>query len=262
MGFTARAALLAAIFGLVPAMAAAQAPGATTAEPAPTTPATTPAVPTAAPSTTDTPAPSASAAAPTIPATGYGWSTTPKKHVPQGHGPARRARVDTTADAVLPGFETLADGSSRLFVQLSKSAAYDTKTAAGTITYVLKGVHVDRRNNYNPLVTVHFNTPVTSARLVPHGQDLWFVVDLRASVQPTVTMDAAKDGAAMLRIEFPKGDYLPAAAATSGGTSFAATGAPAASTTPAPPGAAPAPHRPRRPRHQPPAGTDATPSSP
>jgi hypothetical protein len=260
MGFTARAALLAAIFGLVPAIAAAQAPGATTAEPAPTTPATTtPGVPTAAPTTTDTAAPAASAAPATFPATGYGWSTTPKKHVPQGHVPARRARVDTTADAVLPGFETLADGSSRLFVQLSKSAAYDTKTAAGTITYVLKGVHVDRRNNYNPLVTVHFNTPVTSARLVPHGQDLWFVVDLRANVQPTVTMDAAKDGAAMLRIEFPKGDYLPAASTSPDSTAAAATAAPGSSGTAAP-GAAPTPHRPRHRPH--PAATDVTPSSP
>ncbi len=75
--------------------------------------------------------------------------------------------------------------------------------------YVLKGAHVEKRNNFNPLVTVHFNTPVTSARLVPHGKDLWFVVDLRASVQPSVTMDAAKDGGAVLRIGFPSGSYLP-----------------------------------------------------
>jgi hypothetical protein len=239
MAFTARAALLAAMFGLVPALAAAQAPTATGTQPSATTPAGTPAVPTPTPATTDSAAPagSAPAAAPVIPATGYGWSTTPKKHGPRGATPARRARIDTTPDVVLPGFETLADGSSRLFVQLSKAAPYDTKSAAGTLTYVLKGVHVDRRNNYNPLVTVHFNTPVTSARLVPHGADLWFVVDLRASVQPTVTMDAAKDGAAMLRIEFPKGDYLPAAGATT------PSDAPAASAAPPQPGAAPAPHR-------------------
>ena len=74
---------------------------------------------------------------------------------------------------------------------------------------MLKGAYVDKRNNYNPLVTVHFNTPVTSARLVPHGGDLWFVVDLRAAVTPTVTLDATKDGGSMLRIDFPKGDYLP-----------------------------------------------------
>jgi hypothetical protein len=106
---------------------------------------------------------------------------------------------------------------------------FDTKTAPGTVTYVLKGAHVDKRNNYNPLVTVHFNTPVTSARLVPHGADLWFVVDLRSNVTPTVTMDAAKEGGSMLRIEFPKGDYLPMAVSAP---------PPPVATTPAPPTAA------------------------
>jgi hypothetical protein len=119
------------------------------------------------------------------------------------------------ATAVMPGFEALADGSTRLFVELSKPVAYDALAggqahlAHDGIVYVLRGVHVDRRNNYNPLVTLHFNTPVASAQLVPHGKDLWFVVDLRAHVLPTATMDAAKDGGAMLRIEFPKGSYLP-----------------------------------------------------
>jgi hypothetical protein len=98
-----------------------------------------------------------------------------------------------------------------LFVELSKPISYDTKAVGGAITYVLKGARVDRRNNYNPLITVHFNTPVTSARLMPHGPDLWFVIELRARVTPVVTMDASKDGGAMMRIEFPKGSYLPAA---------------------------------------------------
>jgi hypothetical protein len=109
----------------------------------------------------------------------------------------------------MAGFETLDDGSTRLFVELTKPVAYDTKAARAAITYVLKGAHVDRRNNQNPLVTVHFNTPVASARLVPHGRDVWFVVELRANVQPTVAMDASKDGTTVLRVAFAKGDYLP-----------------------------------------------------
>lgn len=244
---SARAALIAGVLGLVPAIAMAQATPAPTDAPAAAT--GTPAA-AAGPAGDSTAAPAGSATpAPVIPATGYGWSTTPKKH--PGHGQARVAHTpkaaDNTPDVVLPGFETLADGTSRLFVQLSKPVAYDTKAAAGTITYVLKGVHVDRRNNYNPLVTVHFNTPVTSARLVPHGKDLWFVVDLRASVQPTVAMDAAKDGAAMLRIEFAKGDYLPAsdsADVTPGAAPVFGPGAKTTATAPAaaaPTGAAPTP---------------------
>jgi hypothetical protein len=200
----ARAAALFALMGLVPAIALAQAPGASSAPPAPPVVA-----PGSAPAASG--APSASAR-PVVPATGYAW--TPAKKKPRDRTSARPARTKAAAsDAIMPGFETLADGSTRLFVQLTRPVAYDTKVARGTITYVLKGAHVDRRNNYNPLVTVHFNTPVTSARLVPHGQDLWFVVELRAPVQPTVAMDAAKDGGAMLRVEFAPGNYLPELAA-------------------------------------------------
>jgi len=111
--------------------------------------------------------------------------------------------------ALMAGFEMMPDGSTRLFVELSKAAAFDVKPARGSVTYVIKEAHIDRRNNQNPLVTVHFNTPVTSARLAPHGRDLWFIVDLRANVQPAATMEPTKEGGAALRVIFPKGDYLP-----------------------------------------------------
>ena len=135
-------------------------------------------------------------------------------------GPARPPAVGARAtkarthapDATMSGFETLSDGSTRVFVELSDRVPYDTKVGRGTITYVLKGARVDRRNNFNPLVTVHFNTPVASARLVRHGSDVWFVVTLRENVPATVThvtMDALKDGTCSLRVDFPKGEYLP-----------------------------------------------------
>jgi hypothetical protein len=133
----------------------------------------------------------------------------PSSVAPSPHTRVARAPSGGPAGAVMPGFETLADGSSRLFVQLSKPVAYDTKSARGSVTYVLKSARVLRRNNTNPLVTIHFNTPVTTARLVPHGRDLWFVVELRASVQPTVSMSPGKDGSAVMQIELPKGAYLP-----------------------------------------------------
>jgi hypothetical protein len=206
MRFTSRAALLMAtlgLLGLVPALAGAQE------SPAPT------AASTAAPAPTDSTAPAASSAPPVVPATGYGWSTTPARH--GGHARPHVPRSSKAPDAILPGFETLADGSTRLFVQLTKPVKYDVKQSRGTLTYVLKGAYADKRNNFNPLVTVHFNTPVTSARLVPHGNDLWFVVDLRANVTPSVVLDSTKEGGAMLRIEFPKGDYLPGVASTPSG---------------------------------------------
>jgi hypothetical protein len=222
MAFTARAALLTALIGVFPVLALAQG----------TAPTDTAVLPVATP--TEPAAPSASAsAAPVFPATGYGWSTTPKKTNPATHTRVRNARLSQTPDAILPGFETLGDGATRLFVQLSRPVQYASKSAPGTLTFVLKGAHVDRRNNFNPLITVDFNTPVASARLVPHGKDLWFVVDLRANVPPSVTMEATKDGGAMLRIEFPGGNYLPAQAAVAP-TPPAAASTQAPASTPAP----------------------------
>lgn len=215
------------LIALVPAIAPAQ----TGPQPAPTAPApgTAP-----APAASDVPPPK-----PVVPATGYGWSTHPAVRMRgRVHARASASGPSHPEGTVVPGFEVLADGSSRVFVQLPKPVTYSTKAAKGVVTYVLKGVRVDRHNDLNALVTVHFNTPVTSARLVPHGGDLWLVVDLRANVQPSVAMDATKDGGAMLRVEFPKGDYLsgggPAAPAP-------APSSPAPSATPAPADSTPPP---------------------
>ena len=196
-----RAAALLAPLALLPALATAQ-------QPAPAAPATAPTVISA-----DSDAPAASSAAPAkavVPATGYSYGLPTTQRAERPHTRAAAVRSNATgADALMPGFETLADGSTRVFVDLSKPALYDAKPGRSNLTVVLKGTRVDRRNNQNPLVTVHFNTPVTSARLTPHGRDLWLVVDLRANVQPTAAMDPKKDGGATLHLDFPKGDYLP-----------------------------------------------------
>ncbi len=217
---SARAAILVALVGLVPAGAFAQGAGpqapaaADTGSPPPASSGSpTPATSAPAPPAAGAPAPEAPAR-PVVAATGYGWSPKPAKH-PRGKVRARKdasapspAPPETPATGtVVPGFETLADGTSRVFVQMPRAVTYSAKAAKGALVYVLKGLRIDRRNNLNALVTVHFNTPVTSARLVPHGSDLWLVVDLRANVQPTVAMDTTKDGA-VLRLEFPRGDYL------------------------------------------------------
>ncbi len=130
---------------------------------------------------------------------------------PSVEGTNGRPRLAALAgvDATMTGFETRPDGSTRLFVELTEPVAYETKVGHSSVVYVLKGARVGRRNNQNPLVTTHFNTPMTSARLTPRGRDLWLVVDLRAKVQPVSGMDASDGGAALLHIDFPKGAYLP-----------------------------------------------------
>lgn len=184
------------------------------------------------------PGPSEPAAPPTEPATpaaGGGGAASPGTEAPASRssatggysytdgkkvegGPRRRAprRVlhPGAVVATMPGFQGLADGSSRIFVQLSGSVTVEERKARGVVTYLFKGVDVAKRNNENPLVTVHMNTPVTRARLVPAGRDLRLVVDLRKDVEGKwqLTPATAPATGSVFSVEYPRGDYLPAGA--------------------------------------------------
>lgn len=120
-------------------------------------------------------------------------------------GPFRT--VKTGPLATFPGFEQLPDGGSRLFVQISQNVPVEERRAQGSITYVLKGVHVRVHNDTNTLVTVHFNTPVSTAKLIPSGNDALLVVNLRASSTPTFKVQDNTDKTSTLMIDFAKGDF-------------------------------------------------------
>ena len=246
-----RSVLVAMGVVVVPAtVALAQAPAAppVAAAPAAAPPADAPAAAPAA----DAPAaanaaPAASGAAPEAKSsggvTGYGYGARAGAAPPPSSTPHRPARMHHHANevvATLPGFEMLADGGSRLFVQLTKSVdvtqakaaphagkMHHTKVASAAakgaaklgvphatslLTITLKGTEIVKRNNENALVTVHFNTPVVRARLAPAGRDLRLVIELRSDVDPQVHVVPAKDGAALLQVDFPGGNYLPAGA--------------------------------------------------
>lgn len=212
MGFSARSVVFAcALFAapLVPAVALAQN-ATVTVTPAPPPPGGGTAAPTAPPpgGGGGGAAPAATATAdgekkPVRDAAGYAYDD--KKAVRRA--PARIIHRPAGPTATLPGFEQTADGGSRLFVQLTQSVPVEERRAQGSITYVLRGAHVRVHNNTNALVTVHFNTPVWRARLVPQGNDLLFIVDLRANATPTHRMAEAPDKSTMLMIDFPKGEY-------------------------------------------------------
>lgn len=209
MGLPARSLLVLALV-LAPAVATAQSGG------APAAPSTGNgnAPETAAPAGNGAPAAGGSAEAGDAPkksssgAAGYAFTDkpAPRKHAVLSHkaGPT----------ATLPGFEQLSDGGSRLFVQLTQQVPVEERRTQASVTYVLKGAHVRLSNNTNALVTVHFNTPVWRARLVPQGKDLLFVLDLRAAAAPTWRMDAGKGGGASLVVDFARGDFLGAPAPT------------------------------------------------
>jgi hypothetical protein len=126
--------------------------------------------------------------------------------------PAQPTRVRTYPYpvATLPGFEMLPGGGSRVFVDITRKVDVEERRTARALTYVLKGARVVYRNNENALVTVHFNTPVTVARLLPSGRDLVLTIELRADTAVNWKMEDAGSGAGTLEVDFPSGNYLPA----------------------------------------------------
>jgi len=171
-----------------------------------------------------------------------GYSYSDKR--PRSSGAARPRPARTGPSAAFPSFHASDGGGSRIVVHLSASVPVEERKAAGSVTYILKGVHVNRWNDTNPLVTVHFNTPVSQARLVPHGADLHLVVDLRAASAPTfkVSPGQAQGAGASLEIDFPKGDFTTPGPATPAAPAAKATPAPtpAPKTVPTPPAPSPA----------------------
>jgi len=155
---------------------------------------------------------SASATASVRPMAGYGYSDPkPAPHRLQVRSGVRhRPTVPSWGGpvATLPGFEMLPEGGSRLFVELTQNVQVEERKARGVVTYVLKGARVTVHNNTNPLVTVHFNTPVAGAHLVQAGHDLLFVIAMRADATPTWKMNPGKEGSSVLTVDFPKGSYV------------------------------------------------------
>ncbi len=123
---------------------------------------------------------------------------TPTKAVAQAPAPAKGDR----AIASFIGFRKLADGTSRVFVQLTRPTTVLKQTSGMRVVYTLKDARVVFRNNKNPLLTVDFDSPVASARLAPAGKDVKLVIELRRSVTPSQHVDAQGSGANLV-VDFP-----------------------------------------------------------
>jgi hypothetical protein len=104
----------------------------------------------------------------------------------------------------------LPDGTSRIYVELTRQVAVDERRGDGTLIYVIHDARVPARNNRNALITTHFATPVGRARLLSSGADVQLVIDLRKNTSATQKVVAGENGGARLEVDFPAGDYPPA----------------------------------------------------
>jgi hypothetical protein len=104
-----------------------------------------------------------------------------------------------------PGFMMHKDGGSCFFVQTSRPVKFGTQKSEGRFELILHNTRVHLKNNYLPLETEFFETPVTRATVQPRGKkDLVMVFEMREDAAPTITQKKGKDGFNYVFVKFAK----------------------------------------------------------
>jgi len=176
-------------------------------------------------------------AKPAGPTGGYSWSDKPRKR-------ARRAprlpRHDPAAPlATFPGFRLRPDGTSVIWVTLSRRSNVEVSGRGRVLSFHLPGVYVDVRNNANPLVTSHFATPVQRIRLRPDEDGASLIIELSEPLTPTHRVLDGPRGTMVLEVTVPAGSAPASRRAGSSKTMIVNSGSP--------PSAVPARNAPRKP---------------
>jgi hypothetical protein len=133
---------------------------------------------------------------------GYSWSEKPAR----ARQPARRKRAVSVQQplATYPGFRVLPNGTSELVLRISKKVAVEMRKANGRVVFALPGVQVGVRNNTNPLITTHFDTPLSRARLSQDKQGAELQLDLREAVVPAFKVMESAGGGISVLITLPR----------------------------------------------------------
>ena len=132
---------------------------------------------------------------------GYSWTDKPRA---QKKRVVRIKRDPNAPLASSPAFRMAADGSSKVWVSVTRPVDVQVRRAAGHVTFVLPGVQVGVRNNTNPLVTTHFDTPLERARLLADRAGALLVLDLRETAEPVHKVSKGPYGTMVLEIVLPK----------------------------------------------------------
>ena len=102
-----------------------------------------------------------------------------------------------------PGLVMRKNGDSCFFLQTSKPVDVATKKSAGQFELVMRNTQVHLKNNYLPLETQYFKTPVTRATVQRKGRNAVMVFEMRDDVVPTLRQEKGKDGFNYVFVEFP-----------------------------------------------------------
>jgi hypothetical protein len=159
---------------------------------------------------------------------GYSWTDKPRARKKR----AQKIRFDPNAPlATYPGFHMVGDGTSKVWVSVTRPVDVQVRRAGSQVTFVLSGVDVGVRNNTNPLVTTHFNTPLERARLVRDRAGALLVLELREAAEPAHKISKGPYGTMVLEIALPRAQRIYADRVVPGeartGRTRPAAGAPA-----------------------------------
>lgn len=99
----------------------------------------------------------------------------------------------------------LPDGTSQIWIHLSKAVPIQHKAAEGSVSFILEDTYVRTYNNTHALVTTHFNTPVAAARLKRlRGGKTQLTILLREKAALQKQLVPGPRGTAYLRINIPR----------------------------------------------------------
>jgi hypothetical protein len=141
---------------------------------------------------------------------GYTWSE--KCSSGKSKSPTSKVRVDPSrplADA--PSFEMRTDGTSVVTVGLSRQTdivqpliATKKKSNLRSFALLLKQAQVGVKNNTNPLITAHFQTPLERVTLRHDKQGAILRLEFREDVQVSHTVKVGPHGSVLIEIVIPK----------------------------------------------------------
>ena len=106
-----------------------------------------------------------------------------------------------------PGFVMNKNGTSRLFIQTTSPISYKKTKKANRVSLSFTKTKIFLSNNRNPLVTVHFNTPMKRAYLRYKKKAAELIIELKTSVTFNIHQVSYDDGYHYLFVDFPSGDY-------------------------------------------------------
>lgn len=118
-------------------------------------------------------------------------------------GEATGAAAQASPWVTYPGFKLLPSGRSRVFVEVTGKAEVTEDEAERQLTLHLRGVGVPEKVNRLPLVTTHFDTAVQKVRVIPMGDGVDVVIELKAKTQHWTKLKPSRVGS-RLTVDFAK----------------------------------------------------------